>query len=78
MTKDAHAACTRCAAAVPRPEPGQWQILWDQGWRWLGSRNLFSCPDCPPVITVDKQGRHTAGPGLLTPQPPEPELGAVR
>jgi hypothetical protein len=24
---------------------------------------LFSCPDCPPVIVVDADGRHRRGPG---------------
>ncbi|MDJ0464962.1 hypothetical protein [Streptomyces sp. H27-C3] len=52
--------CTRCAAEVPRPPDVQWRPLWDEGWRWIGSQNLFSCPACPPVILVDEQGRHRA------------------
>jgi hypothetical protein len=28
--------------------------------------DLMSCPNCPPVIVVDEQGRHRRGPGAET------------
>lgn len=55
--------CTTCGSSVPEQAPGQYRPLWDKGWRWLGSLKLFSCPDCPPVVVVDQQGRHKLGPG---------------
>jgi hypothetical protein len=55
--------CSACQTSVPRPPAGRWARLWDAGWRWIGTWNLYSCPDCPQVIVVDEQGRHTLGPG---------------
>jgi hypothetical protein len=57
-------ACARpgCEATSPRPAPCQWAPLWAQGWRWIGSLALFSCPACPPVV-LDENGRHRLGPG---------------
>ncbi|MEU3704675.1 hypothetical protein AB0E82_20600 [Streptomyces anulatus] len=60
--------CTLCGTTVPRPADVQWRPLWDEGWRWLGSQDLYSCPACPPVLVVDEQGRHVAGPGLTAPR----------
>ncbi|MGW7090046.1 hypothetical protein ACWGH2_42055 [Streptomyces sp. NPDC054871] len=57
-------SCTNCATSVPKPADAQWAPLWDKGWRWLGTLKLFSCPDCPPLLIVDEQGRHVRGPGL--------------
>lgn len=59
--------CTACGARVPKPAPCQYRPLWDAGWRWIGSWKLYSCPDCPPVILVDEQGRHVLGTGASTP-----------
>ncbi len=53
----------RCGASAPVPEDRDHRSLWDAGWRWIGSQGLFSCPDCPPVLVVDRQGRHLRGPG---------------
>lgn len=70
MTEDVAAAaadaltCGACGAAVPRPAPGQFAPLWDQGWRWLGSLDLYSCPSCPPVVLDDEHGAHHAGAGV--------------
>lgn len=57
--------CTTCSKSVPQPPDVQWAPLWDAGWRWIGSADLFSCPDCPALLMVDEQGRHVRGPGLL-------------
>ncbi|MEV7681502.1 hypothetical protein AB0O64_23555 [Streptomyces sp. NPDC088341] len=57
-TKPDTVTCTACGTQVPRPADVQWRPLWDAGWRWVGSQDLYSCPDCPPVIVVDDQGRH--------------------
>ncbi|GAB2717663.1 hypothetical protein GCM10010442_43490 [Kitasatospora kifunensis] len=40
------------------------QSKWRDGWRWLGSLRLMSCPACPPLVIVGKSGEHLAGPGL--------------
>ncbi|MFD4412468.1 hypothetical protein [Streptomyces sp. NPDC058475] len=50
--------CGACGASVPKPAPGRWAPRWDEGWRWLGSLGMFSCPACPPVVVVDELGRH--------------------
>lgn len=55
--------CSRCSATTNVPEDGDYSPLWDAGWRWIGSWDLFSCPDCPPVIVVTEDGRHQLGPG---------------
>ncbi|MEU6979633.1 hypothetical protein [Streptomyces sp. NPDC046371] len=55
--------CTRCGAVAPVPPDGDFSPLWDAGWRWIGSWELFSCPADPPVIVVDEKGRHLLGPG---------------
>jgi hypothetical protein len=57
--------CTRCKATALLPDDRDHSGLWDVGWRWIGSWNLFSCPTCPPVIVVDEQGRHRRGPGAV-------------
>jgi hypothetical protein len=59
--------CTLCAVAVPRPADAQWRPLWDAGWRWIGSQDLYSCPACPPVVEVDAEGQHHRGPGAGAP-----------
>ncbi|MGW2496218.1 hypothetical protein ACWCV2_17170 [Streptomyces pseudogriseolus] len=56
--------CSLCGTAVPKPAPCQWAPRWDEGWRWVGSLGLFSCPDCPPILVVDEVGRHLRGPGM--------------
>ncbi|MFE5847774.1 hypothetical protein ACFQ7N_39750 [Streptomyces niveus] len=58
-------ACTRCKTIAELPENRDHSALWDAGWRWIGSANLFSCPGCPPLLIVDGQGQHVRGPGLL-------------
>lgn len=63
MPKPMSLTCTACAATAPLPEDRDHRGLWDAGWRWIGSLNLFSCPACPPVIVVDEQGRHRRGLG---------------
>ncbi|MFE1206427.1 hypothetical protein ACFW5V_32590 [Streptomyces sp. NPDC058762] len=55
--------CSLCGTTVPKPPPVQWSPLWAEGWRWIGSQNLYSCPACPPVIVVD-EARHVGGPGI--------------
>ncbi|MCA1223566.1 hypothetical protein [Streptomyces sp. 8L] len=50
--------CTTCKTAAAVPEDGDHSPLWDAGWRWIGTEKLFSCPDCPPLLLVDDQGRH--------------------
>lgn len=52
-------SCTRCSTTAEVPADGDHSALWDAGWRWIGSQNLYSCPACPPVVVVDAQGRHT-------------------
>lgn len=62
-TAEEQAVCTACGTAVKRPGAGQWAALWQAGWRWLGTLGLYSCPDCPEVVSVIADGRHVAGPG---------------
>ncbi|WP_329204005.1 hypothetical protein [Streptomyces sp. NBC_01435] len=62
MPKPTAVTCTRCRASAPIPEDRDYRPLWEAGWRWIGSQNLFSCPPCPPVIVVDEQGRHRRRP----------------
>jgi hypothetical protein len=64
MPKRKSVICTRCAASEPVPEDQDHRGLWDAGWRWIGV-DLMSCPDCPPVILIDVQGRHHRGPGTV-------------
>ncbi|WNZ14936.1 hypothetical protein [Streptomyces sp. 11x1] len=64
--------CSTCDASAPRPPVAQWAPLWDAGWRWLGTWNLYSCPDCPQVIVVDEQGRHKLGPGAVRAEATKP------
>ncbi|QKV98211.1 hypothetical protein HUT19_41555 (plasmid) [Streptomyces sp. NA02950] len=54
--------CGACGASTAKPAPAQYRPLWEAGWRWIGTLNLFSCPDCPPVV-IDERGRHRLGPG---------------
>lgn len=63
MPKATAVTCTLCARSALLPENRNHSGLWDEGWRWLGSANLFSCPDCPPMVEVDEQGYHRRGPG---------------
>ena len=63
MTSRTTLTCTRCEASAEVPEDGDCAPLWDEGWRWIGTWELFSCPDCPPVVTVTTDGRHQLGPG---------------
>ena len=58
--------CTRCTATVDMPDDGNHAPLWDAGWRWLGSCDLVSCPNCPQVIVVTEDGRHVRGPGAIS------------
>lgn len=58
--------CTSCSATAPVPEDGDFSPLWQAGWRWLGSWELFSCPPCPPVV-VERDGLHVKGPATLRP-----------
>jgi hypothetical protein len=67
MPKPTTVTCTRCAASAPIPEDRDHRPLWDAGWRWIGSQDLYSCPACPPVIVVDAEGRHLRGPGADAP-----------
>jgi hypothetical protein len=62
MPKPTTVTCTTCHTTVPSPADSQWAPLWDAGWRWIGSQDLYSCPQCPPVILV-QDGRHLRGPG---------------
>ena len=55
--------CTACGMSVPRPAPCQWTPMWEAGWRWIGTLDLYSCPECPPVVLVEEDGRHVRGPG---------------
>lgn len=57
--------CTNCGTAAALPEDRDHSGLWDAGWRWIGSLDLFSCPGCPPAVLVDDQGRHSRGPAAL-------------
>ncbi|MFM9780366.1 hypothetical protein [Streptomyces scabiei] len=58
-TKPSFLTCTNCGATADLPEDRNHTPLWEAGWRWIGTQNLYSCPGCPPVIVVDAQGRHT-------------------
>ncbi|MEU3904144.1 hypothetical protein AB0F20_10030 [Streptomyces goshikiensis] len=64
-TAAATVTCGTCGLSVLKPPPARWAPLWDAGWRWLGTRGLFSCPGCPPVLVVDPEGRH------IRPQAPD-------
>ncbi|KUF17363.1 hypothetical protein [Streptomyces silvensis] len=64
MPKPTTVTCTLCGATAPIPQDRDHRPLWDAGWRWIGSQDLFSCPPCPPVLVVDEHGHHRAGPGL--------------
>jgi len=63
MTARTTITCTRCSATAVVPDDGDFSPLWDAGWRWIGSWDLFSCPPCPPVVVVAADGRHQRGPG---------------
>jgi endogenous inhibitor of DNA gyrase (YacG/DUF329 family) len=69
MSERTTISCTRCSAVAQVPDDGAFRPLWDAGWRWLGSLELFSCPPCPAVVEVDAEGRHRRGPGMATQQP---------
>ena len=58
--------CSTCGATTPKPGPCQYEPLWQAGWRWLGTHQVYSCPACPPVVLVDEKGRHLLGPGAAT------------
>jgi ribosomal protein S27AE len=57
-SKSIDVTCTRCGTAAALPENRDHSGLWAGGWRWIGSLDLFSCPDCPPVVIVDEHGQH--------------------
>ncbi|MFI9824573.1 hypothetical protein ACIHFC_29590 [Streptomyces sp. NPDC052013] len=57
--------CTRCQDTAQLPQDRDHCGLWDAGWRWIGSHQVFSCPACPPVVVVTEQGRHRRGPGVM-------------
>jgi len=63
MPKRTTITCTSCGTTTDVPADGNHRPLWEQGWRWIGSQDLFSCPPCPPVIMVTADGRHQRGPG---------------
>jgi len=63
MPEHATVECTRCHTTAEVPPDGNHAPLWDAGWRWMGSQKLYSCPTCPPVITVAPDGRHRREPG---------------
>lgn len=63
-TRSAFLTCTLCGTSVDRPAAGQWAGRWEEGWRWIGSQNLYSCPTCPPMILVADDGTHHTGPGV--------------
>jgi hypothetical protein len=62
-TRSTFLTCTNCQATAELPEDRNHSGLWDAGWRWIGTWELFSCPGCPPVIVVTEDGRHQLGPG---------------
>jgi hypothetical protein len=64
MSKPMTVTCTTddCGTTANLPDDRDHSGLWDAGWRWIGL-GCISCPACPPVIVVDDQGRHHAGPG---------------
>ena len=55
--------CTTCGDTADLPEDRDHRQLWAAGWRWIGTLELYSCPDCPQVVVVDQEGRHHRGPG---------------
>ncbi|MEV5238535.1 hypothetical protein AB0K89_05405 [Streptomyces cinnamoneus] len=69
MPKPTTVTCTRCTATALLPEDRNHSRLWDAGWRWIGPE-LTSCPNRPPVLVIDDQGRHLRGPGA-----PDARLG---
>lgn len=76
--------CTSCGEVTTIPKDRDYRPLWRQGWRWIGSQSLFSCPGCPPVLIVGADGKHyrpkmTEGPdgeGTVSPSGPHPKQGA--
>ncbi|MFI0966996.1 hypothetical protein ACH4S8_37280 [Streptomyces sp. NPDC021080] len=78
VAEDGHlmVACTTpgCETAAQRPADGQWAYLWERGWRWLGTQNVVSCPDCPPVVITGTDGSHRLGPGGGLARTPAGEL----
>lgn len=69
--------CTACEATAPLPEDRDHSALWAAGWRWIGL-DLTSCPDCPPMVLVDEQGRHRRGPGAAPQgQPASPSASSA-
>ncbi|KFG02758.1 hypothetical protein [Streptomyces scabiei] len=66
MPKRTTISCSNCAVTADVPVDGDYRPLWEAGWRWIGSWELFSCPPCPPVVVVDQEGRHQRGPGVRT------------
>ncbi|EFL29446.1 hypothetical protein SSOG_09160 [Streptomyces himastatinicus ATCC 53653] len=60
--KSASIVCTRCKWSALLPEDRDHSELWDAGWRWRGDPAerplrfaphafVYSCPDCPPVLS---------------------------
>lgn len=64
MTVRTTITCTLCSAIADVPDDGVYAPLWDAGWRWIGTQELFSCPPCPPMIVVAADGAHQRGPGV--------------
>jgi hypothetical protein len=50
--------CTNCAEVATLPKDRDHRRLWDKGWRWIGTHDLFSCPGCLPVVLVSEDGKH--------------------
>ena len=54
--------CRDCNATAPAPphDGCSWELLWIEGWRWIGMRGQslkfmpdcfeYSCPRCPSVL----------------------------
>jgi predicted RNA-binding Zn-ribbon protein involved in translation (DUF1610 family) len=83
-TKRTILICTACGEVATIPKDRDHRPLWSKGWRWIGSQNLFSCPNCPPVVIVGADGKHylpmaAKGPdaeGTASSPGPHPKQGA--